>query len=154
MKNVEEFMIIMKKQKNVRCKMNNLAGYNQVLGISSWAFNLVVGSIILLLMLFFLGVYSDRLLKIKKEYKGFCERCGKRLESSRYTIKLCQKCRMDEFDKNRTCSTIVPPSNFPSEFSTSGKRHNISLKTTPSAPSKLPTATSLNNNIKLNGGKR
>jgi hypothetical protein len=27
---------------------------------------------------------------------------------------------------------------------------NISLKTTPSAPSKLPTATSLNNNIKRN----
>ncbi|HEY0090111.1 MAG TPA: hypothetical protein VGB37_14790 [Candidatus Lokiarchaeia archaeon] len=29
-------------------------------------------------------------------------------------------------------------------------RHNISLKTTPSAPSKLPTATSLNNNIMFN----
>ena len=24
-----------------------------------------------------------------------------------------------------TCSTIIPPTNFPSEFSTSGKRHNI-----------------------------
>jgi hypothetical protein len=34
-----------------------------------------------------------------------------------------------------------PNGDFPKE-----KEHNISLKTTPSAPSKLPTATSLNNN--------
>lgn len=39
-------------------------------------------------------------------------------------------------------------SGFPTENSP-----NISLKTTPSAPSKLPTATSLNNNIKLNRGE-
>ncbi len=43
--------------------MNNLAGYNSILGISSWAFNLVVGVIILLVMLLFLGVYADRMLK-------------------------------------------------------------------------------------------
>lgn len=35
----------------------------------------------------------------RKEYNGFCERCGKRLETSRYTIKLCESCRMEEFDK-------------------------------------------------------
>ena len=80
--------------------MNNLAGYNSVLGISSWVFNLVVGAIILLAMLLFLGFYADRMLK-RKEYKGFCERCGKRLETSRYTIKLCESCRMEEFDKSR-----------------------------------------------------
>jgi len=36
------------------------------------------------------------------------------------------------------CSTIVPHTNFPSEFSTSGKRHNIGLEITQSkiAPSK------------------
>jgi len=131
--------------------MNNLIGYNQVLGMSSWAFNLVVGSIILLLMLLFLGVYSDRLLKRKGEYKGFCERCGKRLETARYTIKLCEKCRMEEFDKNRTCSTIVPPSNFPSEFSENGKRHNISLKDNSNELSQISSndETSLNNKIKL-----
>jgi len=28
------------------------------------------------------------------------------------------------------CLTIVPPTNFPSEFSTSGKRHNIDLEIT------------------------
>jgi hypothetical protein len=31
---------------------------------------------------------------IFKEYKGFCERCGKRLETARYTIKLCEHCGM------------------------------------------------------------
>jgi hypothetical protein len=33
------------------------------------------------------------------------------------------------------------------------KEHNISLKTTPTAPSKLPTATSLNNNINRNNNR-
>ena len=47
------------------------------------------------------------------------------------------------------CSTIVPPTNFPSEFSTSGKRHNISLKVSSKEDSQISSndETSLNNNI-------
>ena len=50
------------------------------------------------------------------------------------------------------CSTIVPPTNFPSEFSTSGKRHNIRYQVTQSkiAPPKSASPTSDNSNIKLN----
>jgi hypothetical protein len=46
------------------------------------------------------------------------------------------------------CSTIVPPSNFPSEFSY-GKRHNISLKESSEEDSQISSndETSLNNNI-------
>jgi hypothetical protein len=46
------------------------------------------------------------------------------------------------------CSTIVPPSNFPSEFSY-GKRHNISLKESANTDSQISSndETSLNNNI-------
>jgi len=51
------------------------------------------------------------------------------------------------------CSTIIPPTNFPSEFSY-GKRHNIDLEITQSkiAPSKLSpmVQTSPNSNIKSN----
>lgn len=48
-----------------------------------------------------------------------------------------------------TCSTIVSPTNFPSEFSTSGKRHNISLKDNSNELSQISSndETSLNNNI-------
>jgi hypothetical protein len=50
------------------------------------------------------------------------------------------------------CSTIVPPSNFPSEFSTSGKRHNIGLEITQSkiAPSKSDKSDFSKPLIKLN----
>jgi len=44
-----------------------------------------------------------------------------------------------------TCSTIVPPTNFPSEFSTSGKRHNIDLEITQSKIA--PSIFSLRENI-------
>jgi hypothetical protein len=44
---------------------------------------------------------------------------------------------------------IVQTPNSASQVSKADE-HNISLKTTPSAPSKLPTATSLNNNIRRN----
>jgi hypothetical protein len=49
------------------------------------------------------------------------------------------------------CSTIVPHTNFPSEFSY-GKRHNISLKESANTDSQISSndETSLNNNIKLN----
>jgi len=47
------------------------------------------------------------------------------------------------------CSTIVPPTNFPSEFSENGKRHNISLKESSAEDSQISSndETSLNNNI-------
>jgi hypothetical protein len=50
-----------------------------------------------------------------------------------------------------TCSTIVPPSNFPSEFSENGKRHNISLKDNSLELSQISSndETSLNNNIQF-----
>ena len=50
------------------------------------------------------------------------------------------------------CSTIVPHTNFPSEFSENGKRHNISLKESPKVDSQISSndETSLNNNIKRN----
>jgi len=50
------------------------------------------------------------------------------------------------------CSTIVPPSNFPSEFSINGKRHNISLKDNSNELSQISSndETSLNNNINRN----
>lgn len=104
--------------------MNNLAGYNSVLGISSWVFNLVVGAIILLAMLLFLGIYADRMLK-RKEYNGFCESCGKRLETSRYTIKLCEDCRMEEFDKSRESVSPTSQTSPNGDFSNE-KEHNIS----------------------------
>jgi len=47
------------------------------------------------------------------------------------------------------CSTIVPTTNFPSEFSTSGKRHNIDLEITQQvATPKSASQTSLNPDIK------
>jgi hypothetical protein len=47
------------------------------------------------------------------------------------------------------CSNIVPPSNFPTEFSY-GKRNNIGLKKSVLADSQISSndETSLNNNIK------
>jgi len=50
------------------------------------------------------------------------------------------------------CSTIVSPTNFPSEFSENGKRHNISLKDNSNELSQISSndETSLNNNIKPN----
>ena len=42
------------------------------------------------------------------------------------------------------CSTIVPHTNFPSEFSTSGKRHNIDLEITQQV---APSIFSLRENI-------
>jgi len=42
------------------------------------------------------------------------------------------------------CSTIVPPTNFPSEFSTSGKQHNIDLEITQQV---APSIFSLRENI-------
>jgi hypothetical protein len=45
---------------------------------------------------------------------------------------------------------IANPLTSPNGDFSNEKEHNISLKTTPLAPSKLPSATSLNNNIKSN----
>jgi hypothetical protein len=45
----------------------------------------------------------------------------------------------------KSCSTIVPPSNFPSEFSENGKRHNIGLEITQSKIA--PSIFSLRENI-------
>jgi len=45
------------------------------------------------------------------------------------------------------CLTIVPLSNFPSEFSTSGKRHNKDYQEISAEVSQIPNGTSLNNNI-------
>ena len=53
------------------------------------------------------------------------------------------------------CSTIVPHTNFPSEFSENGKRHNISLKDNSNELSQISSndETSLNNNIMFNSDK-
>ncbi len=45
------------------------------------------------------------------------------------------------------CSNIIPPTNFPSEFSENGKRHNISYQVPSTTTPKSPLATSDNNNI-------
>ena len=50
----------------------------------------------------------------------------------------------------RKVQPTAPPITSPNGDFSKEKEHNISLKTTLSAPSKLPTATSLNNNIKSN----
>ena len=50
------------------------------------------------------------------------------------------------------CSTIVPPSNFPSEFSENGKRHNIDfvIPFTSFITSEFPNGNSTKSLIKLN----
>jgi len=53
-------------------------------------------------------------------------------------------------------STIVPPSNFPSEFSENGKRHNIDLEITQQvAPSIFSFQENISKSlIKLNKNKK
>ncbi len=45
------------------------------------------------------------------------------------------------------CSTIIPPSNFPSEFSENGKRRNIDLEITQVAPSKFEQSSNFSKSL-------
>ena len=90
---------------------------------------------------------------IFKEYKGFCERCGKRLETARYIIKLCEHCRMWKFTKNwAECNSSPTSQTSPKGDFSNEKEHNISLKESVNTDSQISSndETSLNNNIQSN----
>jgi hypothetical protein len=76
--------------------------------------------------------------KITKELKLIKNKLKEKMLNEIY-----QRVKEEELGNQSPTYQISPNGDFSNE-----KEHNISLKTTPSAPSKLPTATSLNNNIK------
>lgn len=86
---------------------------------SFWIFGLLLITVTTLFFVFVWNVFAQ------KEYNGFCESCGKRLETSRYTIKLCEDCRMEEFDKSRESVSPTSQTSPNGDFSNE-KEHNIS----------------------------
>jgi hypothetical protein len=84
----------------------------------------------------------QRQISIMEEY---CSECLKNLSLRE---KLVEALRKEHF-----FSSVKPIAILKTQANSTSLSPNISLKTTPSAPSKLPTATSLNNNIKLKGGQ-
>jgi len=99
------------------------------------------------------GTKITKTLRLKKKIKGKSfEYFGVPLKQTSwiregedcYTAKNEKGNYINYYEPSPTSQTS-PKGDFSNE-----KEHNISLKTTPSAPSKLPTATSLNNNIMFN----